>query len=71
MNRAAVICLIVAAALALVAMQPGPALSAERCGVASWYGGAHHGRRTASGAIFNQWAMTAAEAPTNAFEEPF
>ncbi len=30
------------------------------CGVASWYGNEHHGRRTASGAIFNQWAMTAA-----------
>lgn len=33
---------------------------AETCGVASWYGGEHHGRRTASGAVFNQYAMTAA-----------
>jgi rare lipoprotein A len=29
-------------------------------GTASWYGKRHHGRRTASGAIFNQHAMTAA-----------
>lgn len=29
-------------------------------GVASWYGGFHHGKRTASGAIFNQNALTAA-----------
>ena len=26
----------------------------------SWYGGEHHGRKTASGAIFNQNALTAA-----------
>jgi rare lipoprotein A (peptidoglycan hydrolase) len=29
-------------------------------GVATWYGGAHNGNRTSSGAIFNQNAMTAA-----------
>jgi len=29
-------------------------------GTASWYGKRHHGRRTASGAVFNQYAMTAA-----------
>jgi rare lipoprotein A len=28
-------------------------------GVASWYGEAFHGRRTASGEIFNMYAMTA------------
>jgi rare lipoprotein A len=59
MNRAAVICLIVAAALALVAMQPGPALSAS-CGTASWYGPNFHGRTAASGETYNQNAMTAA-----------
>ena len=32
---------------------------AER-GLASWYGNEDHGKRTASGEIFNQWAMTAA-----------
>jgi rare lipoprotein A len=32
---------------------------AER-GIASWYGNEHHGRRTASGEVFDQWAMTAA-----------
>ena len=29
-------------------------------GIASWYGAAHHGRRTASGEIFDMNAMTAA-----------
>jgi rare lipoprotein A len=62
MNRAAVICLIVAAALALVAMQPGPALSAScyQTGKASFYGFEHHGRDTTSGVEFNQWGLTAA-----------
>ena len=27
---------------------------------ASWYGGQFHGRTTASGEVFNKWAMTAA-----------
>jgi rare lipoprotein A len=62
MNRAAVICLIVAAALALVAMQPGPAISAScyQTGTASWYGPNFHGRTAASGETYNQNAMTAA-----------
>jgi rare lipoprotein A len=34
----------------------------EESGQASWYGGRHNGRRTSSGAIFNQNAMTAAHA---------
>lgn len=29
-------------------------------GKASWYGGEYHGRATASGETFDQWAMTAA-----------
>ncbi|NEQ83283.1 MAG: septal ring lytic transglycosylase RlpA family protein, partial [Moorea sp. SIO2I5] len=29
-------------------------------GIASWYGSAFHGRRTASGERFNQYALTAA-----------
>lgn len=36
-----------------------PVLAAQ-CGEASWYGGKHHGRETASGARFDQWAMTTA-----------
>ncbi len=32
----------------------------EESGQATWYGGRHHGRRTTSGAIFDQNAMTAA-----------
>jgi len=34
----------------------------EESGQASWYGGRHNGRRTSSGTIFNQNAMTAAHA---------
>lgn len=38
-----------------------PALACSgTAGKASWYGDEHHGRKTASGAIFDQWAMTAA-----------
>jgi rare lipoprotein A len=29
-------------------------------GVASWYGKPYHGRRTASGEVYNMWQMTAA-----------
>ena len=32
----------------------------QESGEASWYGGQHHGRRTASGETFNQYALTAA-----------
>ena len=47
-----------AAALFLWAM---PVHAAEcRQIKASWYGNEHHGRRTASGAVFNQNALTAA-----------
>lgn len=35
-------------------------------GVASWYGEPYHGRPTASGEIYNQWALTAAH-PTLPF----
>lgn len=38
----------------------GSAAIAAECGKASWYGGSHHGRLTASGEVFNQYAMTAA-----------
>jgi rare lipoprotein A len=34
--------------------------AAEQTGMASWYGGKHHGRTTASGATFDQNALTAA-----------
>jgi len=29
-------------------------------GTACWYGNEYHGRKTASGEVFDQWAMTAA-----------
>ena len=32
----------------------------ELVGVASWYGGVHHGRTTASGEVFDMHALTAA-----------
>lgn len=35
--------------------------AAEQCGLkASWYGNQHHGRKTASGAVFDQWGISAA-----------
>jgi len=40
---------------------PSPETSSYRAtGVASWYGGKFHGRRTASGSRFNQNALTCA-----------
>ena len=54
-----------ATALVLMMWSLTPALSSEggrvlQRGKASWYGAFHHGRRTASGEIFNQNALTAA-----------
>ncbi|WP_202803741.1 septal ring lytic transglycosylase RlpA family protein [Spirulina subsalsa] len=43
-----------------VAYRPAPATSHLYRGVASWYGPNFHGRRSASGEIYNQNAMTAA-----------
>ena len=53
---------LVAASLAFVAASGGAmeANAATYQGVASWYGKAHHGRKTASGERFNMNAMTAA-----------
>ena len=54
-----------ATALGLMMASLTPALPSEgervvQRGKASWYGAFHHGRRTASGEIFNQNALTAA-----------
>ena len=54
-----------ATALGLMMASLTPALASEgervvQRGKASWYGAFHHGRRTASGEIFNQNALTAA-----------
>ena len=48
------ICLSVALAWSVTAR------AAEQCGIASWYGPGFHGRLTASGEVFNQYAFTAA-----------
>lgn len=40
--------------------QEAVAIVQTASGVASWYGGKFHGRRTASGETYNQHAMTAA-----------
>jgi len=37
-----------------------PTAGAEQVGFASWYGFAHHGRRTASGEVFDMYQLTAA-----------
>ena len=55
MNKKAVIAAASAAALLVFT----PAAFAQ-CGGASWYGPGFHGKRAASGQIFNQNAMTAA-----------
>ena len=34
--------------------------TAANAGTASWYGGSFHGKKTASGEVFNQHALTAA-----------
>ena len=52
-----------ATALGLMMASLTPALASEgervvQRGKASWYGAFHHGRRTASGEIFNQNALT-------------
>ena len=40
----------------------GQPMAWQEAGQASWYGGRHNGRRTSSGEVFNQNAMTAAHA---------
>lgn len=50
--------IIVVTTMALLIALCGAAFAEQ--GVASWYGGKHHGRRTASGEVFNQNAMTCA-----------
>ncbi len=39
---------------------PHGASGYDRTGTASWYGPGFHGRRTANGETYDQWAMTAA-----------
>ena len=48
------------AALLVFGPDPGPLATFANNVLASWYGPGFHGRRTASGERFNQWAMTAA-----------
>lgn len=53
---------IIATVVGLFAALAWPVLAAvcDQVGEASWYGNEHHGRRTANGEVFDQWAMTAA-----------
>ena len=56
---------VVAMMLLLAALHPARPPTASRPGweeggAGSWYGGGHNGRRTSSGEIFDQNAMTAA-----------
>lgn len=51
--------IIIVAALWLMAAEPVQAGECRQIKV-SWYGGHHHGRKTASGSTFNENAMTAA-----------
>jgi len=58
--------LCLAVLLLLASCASGPSGGSNRSwrsyqtGKASWYGGKFHGRKTASGERYNQWAMTAA-----------
>ena len=45
---------------------PPPRVASEQTGEASWYGRPYHGQRTASGEIFDMYALTAAH-PTLPF----
>lgn len=47
-------------ALLFVLLTALPAYSSSESGMASWYGPRHHGKVTASGGRFDQWAHTAA-----------
>ena len=46
-------------ALTLLAFSPA-VVHAKQCTTASYYGSEYHGRRTANGERYNQWALTAA-----------
>jgi rare lipoprotein A len=59
------VAMIACAAPRLALEPPRPSAPIEE-GVASWYGPGFHGRRTASGEVFDQTALTAAH-PTLAF----
>lgn len=58
---AAALALLAGCARTLVTAPPVPAVvGAEEVGMASWYGLPHHGRRTASGEVFDMHRLTAA-----------
>ncbi|PYN59685.1 MAG: septal ring lytic transglycosylase RlpA family lipoprotein [Candidatus Rokuibacteriota bacterium] len=58
--------LVLLAGCAVVRPSPPPSASAERTGEASWYGRPFHGRRTASGEVYDMYKLTAAH-PTLPF----
>ena len=61
MKKVSIACMIAAAvALLATAWMPSVAHAGSKHVYASWYGPGFHGRRTASGQRFNQYAMTAA-----------
>ncbi len=51
---------LVASGCATVRIGPPARVGAEQIGVASWYGEYHHGRRTASGGVYDMYELTAA-----------
>ncbi len=58
--------LVLLAGCAVVRPSAPPSASAERTGEASWYGRPFHGRRTASGEVYDMYKLTAAH-PTLPF----
>jgi len=58
---AVVLVILAACARTVVTSPPRPAISgSEEAGLASWYGYPHHGRRTASGEVYDMRDLTAA-----------
>lgn len=61
MKKVSIACMIAAAfAFLAVACMPSVAHASSKRVYATWYGPGFHGRKTASGERFNQYAMTAA-----------
>ena len=58
--------LVLLAGCTVVRPSPPPSASVERTGEASWYGRPFHGRRTASGEVYDMYKLTAAH-PTLPF----
>ena len=60
MRRILLICLVLSIACGCILLRRGPALKRVEVGWASWYGEPFHGRKTASGEVYDMYQLTAA-----------